>query len=62
MSTQSHTITKTIVSGNGRSVLRARCSCGGFTVDAPRLSTAGRRGQDQKIAAHLAEQAQRESA
>lgn len=62
MSTQSHTITRSIVSGNGRSVLRARCSCGGFTADAPRLSTAARRGQARRIAAHLAEHAQPEDA
>lgn len=56
MFNQSHTITKAIVSGNGASVLRARCSCG-WTADAPRLATAGRRKQDHLIACHLAEHA-----
>ncbi|KQW22118.1 hypothetical protein ASC80_01605 [Afipia sp. Root123D2] len=49
-----HSITRSIVSGNGASVYRARCSCG-LRVDAPRLSVAGRRKQARAIAKHLAD-------
>lgn len=48
-----HTITKSIVRIDQVSLLRARCSCLGFTSDVPRLSTAGRRKQDRLISEHL---------
>lgn len=48
-----HTIEKTLVRGSGRAVLRARCSCGGFSDEAPRLSAPARRRQERLIREHL---------
>lgn len=48
-----HIIEKAIVRGSGRPVLRASCSCGDFTIDAPRLSAPLRRKQDRLIREHL---------
>lgn len=49
-----HIIEKALVRGSGRPVLRARCSCGQFSVDAERLSVPARRRQDRLIREHLA--------
>lgn len=56
-----HTLTKSIVRGNGAVISRVRCSCG-FTAEAPRLSTAARRKRDREVEAHLATPRQSEDA
>lgn len=49
-----HTIKRSIVRGNGAVTSRAVCSCKQFSVEAPRLSTPGRKRLEREISEHLA--------